>query len=514
MSIRGFLSDRSLIDASRSLINLENLNLPCGYLDRDTIEYFVEPIEIADLRSGRLPILYRPESSILPSDQLVLEDSINNIIQLGATHLISVPTETVTLAQYPDLDYLEFANDVLPTIATAIHATRELKLTIDSTKISSEDEVALESINSLEQQRLFNIVEYLAYGTLSTDTLSDINTALANDLEHFLGYVTNSVKVSSAHTVAVIYGGLNIHRFIPKSIEFKFIIGDYQTTVKLWVDKTAFKSEYPESTIINVIPPFELSVLLDPSSLTNPINSAILSKKWSDTLMQPEITSRDQSGMSLFETRYVYGGNTYQIVFSLIYRGRIPDSMESRNHIANYLLSSGFGTKALWERILPDIFYNSAFALIPFYDNITQLTNADIYPSIMNTNNYVEKINSILALLPRANDPYREMMTAAYDKFFIGVAPADVNESSSLLALHPTYRDFSTTDTGFSEMREKDREWSVMLNQALAVATGESNVLTVNRVEVGGLQWINFVYDYASYLILTKESYLNHFATV
>jgi hypothetical protein len=511
MSIQGFLSDRSLIDATKSLINLESLNLPCGFLDRDTIEFFVEPLEVADLRTGRLPITYRPEENTAAPDEIVLEDGITNIFQIGMNHLATYPNETVTLAQYADLDYLEFVNDILPEGPVAILSNREIKLTLDATKLTGDDREALLGINSLEQQRLFNVIEYLIYGTIVSDTIPDINSYLASNPEKFLGYVPNTVTISGARTIIKIFGGINIHRFTPRSIGFKFIIGNYQVQINLWMDKSAFKSEYPESTIINVVPPLDLNVLLDPSTLVDPIDSAILSKKWSDTLVQPEITNRDQSGMYLFETRYIYRGKTYQITFSLIYRGRCPDSMEARNYIADYLLNSGVGTKALWEIVLPDIFYHSAFLLIPFYDNITKLTNADIYPSIIKTNELADKMNSIIELIPRATDPYRELMTAAYEKFFIGVAPADVNESSSMLALHPTYRDFSTSDTGWAEMNAVDREFSIKLNQALSVATGETNILTFNTVESGNLRWVNFVYDYVSYLVLTKESYNEHF---
>lgn len=511
MSLQGFISDKSLIDTAQPLINLEKLLLPCGYLDRDTIEYFVEPLEIVDLRPERLLITYRPEVITDAPLQAILDDLITNILILGEQHLSVEPTETVTLAQYEELNLLDFLGDILPSGPVRIQSTRELKFTLDDVKLSTEDKEALKRISVQEQQHLFNILEYLAYGTISSDTLADINTVFISNPE-YLGYVASSIKLNVKRSIVYLYGGINIHRYIPRSVEFKYIVGTTQITVKAWIEKQEFKTQYPESTIINVIPPLELSLLLNPTSLSDPIDSAIASKGVSDNLLRIEITNRDQSGLYPFETRYLFGGKTYPVTFSLIYRGRQPDALEARLYIASYLLNSGIGTRALWEILLPDIFYHSAFAIIPFYDNITELTNADIYPSIINMNTYHDKMNSILDMIPRANDPYREMMTAAYDKYFMGVAPADVNEESSLLALHPTYRDFSTTDIGWNEMSSNDREWAIRLNQALSVAAGETNLLTVSTVMMGGLAWKNFVFNYASYFILTKESYLDHFA--
>lgn len=506
MSIHGFLSDKSLIDSTRRLVNLEKIILPCGYLDRDTIEFFVEPIELNDLREDRLTIEYRSESGIVAPDQIVMEDIIENIIRKGITHVESFATETVTVAQYTDLDYLEFVNDILPTEPLAIPINREMKLTIDYAKLNVAEQELMDSMSSAEQQSLFNIAEYLTYGTISTDTQTDINVELSSNPE-YVGYKINSVKLSDDHVIIYLYGGVNIHRFTPTSIEFQFIIGDKSVDVKIWISKEAFKSEYPNTTIINVVPPMDLQTMLDPSGLSNPISSAILSKSWTDTILQPEIVSRDQSGMHLFDTRYIYNGETYTVTFGLIYRGRIPDAMESRIFIAEYLLNSGIGTRGLWEIILPDIFYHSAFALIPFYHNFSTMVNADIYPSVIKATDLLDRINTVINKIPRASDPYRELMTAAYDKYFIGVAPADVNESSSLLALYPTYRNFSTTDNGFSEMTSDTREFSIRLNQALSVAAGETNLLTVNRVTMGGMVWINFVFNYGSFFLLTKASY-------
>jgi hypothetical protein len=510
MSIRGFLSDRSLIDSTLSMINLEKANLPCGYLDRDTIEYFVEPLEITDPRSVRLPILYRREASVTLDDEAILTDIETTIEQAGERHLLTNPSETVTLGQYTGLDFLEFETDILPTDPTSLDPTQKMSIVTDATKLTDDDVIALNGILESERECLFNIVEYLSYGTISTDQFPDINTVLLGD-PRYLGYAANSVKYNPNHVEAKLYGGLNIHRFIPDSIQFDFFIGSRRIDIQIWLVKHSFRTEYPYCTIINIVPPMALDVLLNPSSLTDPIASAALSKEWSDAILDPEIDNRDQSGMYQFVTRYIYNNKTYSVSFGLIYRGVPPDALMARQYIANFLLTSGIGTRALWQRLMPDIFYDSAFAIIPFYDNITVLTNADVYPSIINMLPLLGKMNSIMSLLPRANDPHREFMTAAYDKFFIGVAPSDVNVHTSLLEIHPTYRSFSTIEAGFTEMTSSDQTWSVLLNQALSVASGQTNLLTMNSVQSGGLIWINFVFENTSYLVLTLQSYKDHF---
>jgi len=510
MSIQGFLSDRSLIDSNLPFINLEKLAIPCGYLDRDTIEYFVEPLEISDNRTDRLLITYRREFGVIPVDDDVLTNTMNVVYPMGLAHLQEVPGDTVTLAQYAGLDYVEFANDILPVGPVSISSSRDMKLTIDNANLTDIEKAAIYSMSSAEQSRVFNIIEYITFGSMSSDDASDINDVLVAKTS-FTGYVPTSIHLDQPRTIVYLFGGINIYRYVPKYFSFDFVIGTKIIRFKIWIDKVAFRTLYPVTNIINIVPPMRLEMLLDPSPMLDPIASAIDSKAWSDAIIKPELVNRDQSGMYTFDTRYIYNNKTYHVTFSIIYRGKTPDSLEARVYIASYLLASGIGTRALWELLLPDVFYHSAFALIPFYDNLTELTNADVYPSIIDATGILPKISSVLATLPHATDPVRELMTAAYDRYFIGVAPADVNQISRLLEIHPTYRDFSTTDTGFNEMSAEDREWSVKLNQALSVAAGETNALTVNRVIAGELEWINFVMSNVSYLILTIESYKAHF---
>ena len=513
MSIQGFLSDRSLIDPTLSTINLETLNLPCCVLDRDTIEYFVQPLEINDLRTDRLPILFQAETGTGIPLGTVLTDIDSTVENEGLENLAAHPNQTVAYGQYTSLDYLDFTNDVLPTTPSSIATTEQMLVTTDATRLTTADAAAIASMTKAQQNNLMNVIEYLAYGTLSTDTQTDINAALLGNTS-FTGYVANSIFVSTERDEVFLYGGLNIHRFVPTSFTFSFLIGTYSISITIWLDINAFRSQYPYSTIIDVVSPMPLPVLLNPSSIpTDPIAAAIISKGWSDANLSPEMDTRDQSGMYLFPTRYVYNGNTYQVTFGLVYRGQAPDLLAARTFISNYLSNSGTGTTALWELVLPDVFYSSAFAIVPFYDNVTILTNTDIYPSIFNAVNLLPKLNAIMSQVPKAvNQTGREFMTAAYDTYLIGVAPADANLAPSLLSLHTTYRDFSTTDAGFIDMTDADRQWSVLLNQALSVAAGGTNIITNSIVDDGGLNWINFIFNSVSYLVLTKASYMAFFA--
>lgn len=505
MSIHLFLSDKVFFDPSLTFVNLEELNLSVGFLDRVLIEHFVEPSELTDTRTERLAITYR-EETVGDHTIEVLENTITDIHAQGLAHVYLNNDETVTVAMYPGSELVVMNGEVMPVGPTILPRKYSQWLTLDSTKLSTAEDHILNNLSQLESNNLFNIIEFLTYGLISTDTQSSINTALLSSAS-FTGYIASSISMSMEFTLVYVHE-LNIHRLSPRMVTFKYAAGATTLDIVLWLDRDKFRTEYPHSTVLRIIPPFELATLLNPASMINPIEAAVLSRTTSTAGLTPEISLRDQTGMRAFQTRYVYENTNYTLEFDLVFRGRTPDDLECRNLLVDYLLASGVGTQALWEVRFPDLFIKSVFFIVPFYDNLSTIQNTDIYPSIFDVNEYITKFNLITANIPRKKANQFEMITVAWDRIFCGVCVDEINEIFSLVEAHPTYRDFSATDVGFTEMSSTDRDWSTKFNQALAKAAGENNSIAVSLITVGGLEWINLVLEQTAYNIITKTSYL------
>jgi hypothetical protein len=78
-----------------------------------------------------------------------------------------------------------------------------------------------------------------------------------------------------------------------------------------------------------------------------------------------------------------------------------------------------------------------------------------------------------------------------------------------VLELHPTYRNFSSTDPGFSFMDPKTREFSILLNKCLAIAAGKASDPNYEVRDESGNNYVPFTVDYAEFLVMTKESFAN-----
>lgn len=507
MSLYGFVSDKCLMDPGVSIVNLETLNIPCGYLDREMVEHFVEPLEVLDTRQDRLPIVYRPSTYIVRPDTEYVIDAFNTVLPAGVARMGLYPDNTVTYAQYSSLDYINFTNEVMPTGLTVI-TPNDFKVTFDSTAITVEERTAIDQLNQDDFKSIFNIIEYLVYGIIPDDTVGDINNALIAD-NAFLNYVPTTVRVSELHSVAALFGSLDIHRFVPHWVEFEYNKAGIKLKFTIWIDRNAFRVNYPLFTVVATVPPINLETLLDPSSLVDPLDAIALSRKASDDIMIPELTDNDQSGSLAFTTRHIFQEVTHMLTFNIVYRGRRPNDLEVRRILVDYLLASGIGSEGLWELRLPDIFVKNQMYLIPLWDEQTILTNSDIYPSLLPVNRMTAKFNQLIAGLRTTSGDF-ELMTVAYDKIFIGVKPDDINEVSTMLELHPTYRDFSTTDPGFQEMSNADKDFATKINNLLAIAAGQINNTMYGTVDIANKHFITLVLDGTAYNVLTKASYLTN----
>lgn len=505
MSLYGFFSDRSLIDPTKRIVNLETLGLRCGFLSREMIEYFVEPLELNDRRQDRLTITYRPELGDAPADYAIALSTITDVLVVGAAHIATNPDETATMVEYANSNGSGL-DEILPTGPMTIPRYDDIKLTFDATKLTPTEQSALSHMTDSDMRNLFNIVELFTYGTIRNDNSSDVNAMLLSDAA-FNNYIAGSVRGIADHTLVYLYGGVNISRFVPKSFTFKYAINGQILEFVIWVDIEAFRAHYPLTTILSVIPPLDLPTLKDPSGLNDPFDSVIISKHVGEGKINADLISNDIHGFATFYTRYIYRTKTYMFGFEILYRGRTPNQLEMRQAIAEYLLNSGVATRAIWEKIFPDIFVENFWYFIPLWDQITELTNVDIYPSIIDYRRMGTIFDKMSSALPIFANDY-SVMTTAYDRIFIGVGVGTINIIKSLLEVHPTYRDFSTTDVGFIEMNSEDKGWSIAFNQALAVSAGEVNDGTFSVITIGGKDYITFIRNRNAYLIMTKASYM------
>lgn len=529
MAIHSFVSDGSVFDPNITLLNLETTTIPCGYLDREMIEHMVQPIEFTDTRTQRLPIVYRQSfhnNDDTTIGNLMIPDIIDSYGNIADPFTVTMMqydslTDAVTAWSYatlyddvndvhPKMVYdnttlVGMANETLLSTPVVITSNRKYNLTFDHTKLEASEITLIESLTEQDKEYLFNIIEYLNYGTIPDDTLVDIDNVLTSDVS-FTGYVASSIDISNTCDILHVHDDVNLHRHVPSWGTFSFDKGGEILELTAWFGRAPFRNDYPLFTVLSVVPPLPLETLLDPSHLSDPFDSAILSRSTANNILVPGLTTDDQSGMQTFTTLHVFDNQSRYLTFNIMYRGRELNFIEARQVIINLLIDSGLGSLPVWKSRFPELFVVNQYYLIPLYDDITQLTNTDIHPSITDYINLKTKVDIVTSEL--VLNSTLEMMTVAYDKYIIGVVGLAHNDGTSLREAHSTYRDFSTTDPGFNEMNTIDRGWSIHLNQAFAIAAGETNNTIYGELTEGGRNFISVMTNKNAYHVITKASYL------
>lgn len=502
--IKCFLSDSVVIDRSDPTTDNKLSSTNCCVLDDQHMSYFRFPMTITDNRASRLAIDYRATTYLNTADP---NDTgyipITGTTGAGNNTLIQSPDISVAYGVYTEgADETAFGTETLPTTPVSI-SNSQMELVFDRLKASPTELSMVDGITDAVRADLMDIVEYIVYGTILTDTPATINTALTT----FASYVPGSVATSMYRTSMPIYGGINVHRFVPRWISFSIVIDTTEVSFRVWVDRNDFRYLFPDYSVLKVIPPFELSILVNPDSISDPFEAANLSAVTMSNELAINITSENITSYVAMTTRYIVGSNVRQVTFGVLINGRHPSIFETRSIIASHLLNSGIGDSTIWQTRLPDLFVSNQFMMVPMWDNSNVHASNTIYPSIISNTTQDANMLTLMSNIVVDTQLY-ENITVAYDKFFIGTLPGTGNVHSSIGDIHPTYQDFSSTEPEFAYMAQGTQEFAIQLNNVLAIASGEINNTTYGVISLDGKDFLSMVHDGTEYLIMTKASYL------
>lgn len=368
----------------------------------------------------------------------------------------------------------------------------------------------------------FNIVEtvYLSNGS-SVEELEATLTGTPVGTS----YIRNTLEISRKAVQGVLYDidGLTEQTKIsmPTWFSFTFTMGENKEyTFKIFTDRDTFMSEYPYSTITNVILPCAHQYLLDPSNLDGTVDAVIKSSEYSFSDIDPSIIIDDHSGLLTYYSKYITTSKNQTTVaqllpFGILYKGVEPSSLQIREAIRNELLEPGLVSEEVWETILPDIFVVAQFFICPIWDNYTQRANGILYPSVVNAKKYTDVIAELFPSLEKSYiEQYQEMLVCGQSELFLTSIPDPLNkEEFSILAKHPTYQwHMSQEGNAFINQDPATRDFNTRLNRTMSVACDAETHVDVLTQEIDNLTWHSFTSGKTEYHILSQQSYIDFFA--
>lgn len=506
--INAFATDTAMLDPNADMTNLARLTIPCLFMNPEIMEYYMEQFLIKDSRPNRLAINYRPTEFSNDYNPFLFH-TMNYLPIDTEANMDANPTQTTGIAEFTELDNSEGAdNNGLPPLPKAMTISK-MNFITDRTKINA-DYTALSTMSDNARETLLNIVEYLIYGTISSDTEADIDAmltdapAFTNDPSLY-GYKSNSLTLSPGRSVVFVYDTLNIWRFIPNWFQFTFTVDGVDITFKIWTNRKDFENNYPLFNIIEVIPPLKVSTLLNPSSLPNNIYAAVNESSIATiTKLTTRVHEDGHSGYVGYTAPYVFNDASYDLTFSILYKGRRPSAFEQRAAIVNYLLQ--FATEDVWVLLFPSLFVVEQFFFVPIYENFIGESN-NRYPSICNVGVISDRTHAILDNIVINDFSTLEVMSVAYNKMFIGVVNGRTDSETSLSSIFDTYQDWSTTEHNFINLDEAAQAFSSRFNHLLSVAFGETNSGVFYENIIDDKLFFSFILNSMEFIVISRPDY-------
>lgn len=378
--------------------------------------------------------------------------------------------------------------------------------------LNKVDETALNELTNEERNRIFNIIDLLAYDQEDT---SKFETILTDDLTTYVGYKANSFSISTESASVSVTGTDNTQydHIVRNWVEFTFVHGNVEFFFHIWISLLSFAKYYPYTTITAVIPPYDIKALVDPSYMLQQGNIKVLANSSSYIFNKANIETltRDQNGIYTFNTKYVLNSSTsVQLPFALAYCGaKVPTSLECRKAIREYLEKETSFTTDVLAAVLPEIYVVCVFYLTPLWDVYSARTERDVYNSIWSIKTIRNK--AAKAYIDQDADwidEHLEILTQAQSKTLVLSLPDVSNEKHfSVLELHPTYQDYSAQVPGWKYMTDTTQEFAGKFIRAMAVLEGKDISEEFIVTEISGVKYLSFSVGDAEYLLMYPDSY-------
>lgn len=396
--------------------------------------------------------------------------------------------------------------------------------------LDTNDAVAIDEISNSDIMRraLFNIVEYCFLQHTSAGTVvtlpdaETLNNSMVGEAGTFSGYVAGSLQLSAGTTSSKIrLDSSSTTGYIVYETEvpfYQWIQFDYRVsstvsvTFKIWLGMDAFLTDYPLSVLMKVVYPCDPEKLLD-MDFTNIVSAITESSGYKDTQLQESIKAIDHSGLATYVSRYVNSSlaTYYRMPFTVLYKGCVPTSTAMRDYIREELLSLGLATEEVWKGVLPDLFVDGGFFLIPFYNNRVELVDNYVIDKNIVSYNYFR--TKLAELFPNNNVDQMvangSLLMAAGSGLYIYAFPDSGNSASmrNLATIHPTYMNIDANNRHWDMMDEKTQEFNEDLASAINIALGLSENTLFTEEVIAEKNFLAFITNFVEYHLLRKDSF-------
>ena len=369
------------------------------------------------------------------------------------------------------------------------------------------------NVTDVEKKQLFNIIEALSYRSDLANAAMEAE--LVGNTASYGAYVAASFQRSAGVTTVSTYTSVedvSAHQVgVYDYIVVKVTIGGETVELKVWNKEAAFLADYPYTTFVSVIYPGTPAQLLNPT-YTNKMDVVATMSRDIYQYMQTHVSSADNSGVIVYESDYYPAPDSdpYSISFGVIYKGPSPSSADTRAFVKTSVLATGLAPEDTWKAILPDLFTDGRYFVIPLYDNVTALPDVSLPIGIGNHKHMRDVAALVFPSYPTAFiDANLEVFgSGASEMILIGLPHIDNPDTFlSIRGEHPTYQATDARGQFFANQEVHTRDFNISLSSVIAQALGGQNDDSFIEDEFSGREYYSFIEHFKEYHVLKSTSY-------
>lgn len=312
-------------------------------------------------------------------------------------------------------------------------------------------------------------------------------------------------------------------RWLPEWVSYT-LTGSPANEVKIWFCDQSFQEQYDEYEIqfVPALEPID-SFFLDPLV----VKASLEARTTVDIFNRIEEVKNKQPYTFLLSQEFEYRGQdtaqtrimTNWTVMIWGIAGNNPDII--KQELARYILKITAYNEEDWIKIFPDIFTNTEYILMPFWDQYA-IPNRTIVTGMYSPSSHLLGAIGLAYAAVEGKGYYREhvnenlvLSSVLYKSLAFAAVGGPYNRDGVFRfdMKWPDYLIVPTTSPDFNRMSLKTQEWITLFYEMLIVAenaTLTSSVpLGMSRVIRNGVMYIAASYDRVLYLVLTRHSVMD-----
>lgn len=290
--------------------------------------------------------------------------------------------------------------------------------------------------------------------------------------------------------------------------------------IKVWFVDGSFATEYDSYEIV-VIPP--ITPLDNFFTASANVKALIDAVSYIDTINAIQTAKSINPETALVGETYAYvdptnATNLIPTNWTLLIYGPAGNNIDAiQNALINYILANSTHTQAQWTNLLPSLFKQTEFTLVPMWDQYAvpnRNQQSGVYSPQANASRVLSMMNSVAQSYSSGQIASNTtVMTFPYNNVAL-IACGSANNTNAAYQLEDVFPDLlsvPSTSTDFSKMSQGTQQFALLLNKMLIAAetlTQFGNVpVGMSTLSRDGIFYLVATLNNINYLMVCKSNF-------